>query len=446
MCTRLVHANGPLTGDLQVPGDKSVSHRVTLMPLLADGICRAAGWLDSADTRASLAAVRALGSRADLAGDVLTVDARPAVAAMQQGGGPPLEIDCGNSGTTARLLMGLLSGWLPPDGRAVVLDGDASLRGRPMARIATPLAAMGARIAWLGEPDRLPVQVQAAPLRACDHELPVASAQLKSALLLAGLRAAGRSTVRGGGDSRDHTERLLRTMGVEVTTGPGDVLGVEGGAAVSNFDVEVPGDLSTAAFLLVAAALVPGSRVTVRQVGLGPGRTGLLEVLRRAGAVVEVTAQSVADPAREPVGDITLSRDALRPFTVGADEVPALVDELPALAVLAAICPGVSTVTGAGELRHKESDRIALMARGLTRLGGDVTERPDGWVIKGGQPLTAGGSGGPVVLATAGDHRVAMALSLAAMVASGESTLDDDECVAVSFPNFFATLAGLVSR
>ena len=435
-----------MSGDLRVPGDKSVSHRVTLLPLLTDAPCRAAGWLDSADTRASLAAVRALGARADLDGDVLTVDPCPAPGAMLRTGDRPLDIDCGNSGTTARLLMGLLAGWLPPGGPGVVLDGDASLRGRPMARIAAPLVGMGARISWLGPPDRLPVRVEGASLQACDYDLPVASAQLKSALLLAGLRASGRSTVRGGGDSRDHTERLLRTMGVAVTVGPGDVLSVAGGAPVSAFDVKVPGDLSTAAFLLVAAVLVPGSRVTVRGVGLGPGRTGLLAVLGRAGAEVVVTAEAADDPTREPLGDITVARGALRPFDVGADEVPALVDELPALAVLAAICPGVSTVAGARELRHKESDRIALMARGLADLGADVTERPDGWVINGGRPLAGGRKGRPRVLATAGDHRVAMALALASLIADGETALDDNECVAVSFPHFFATLDGLAVR
>ena len=450
--TQLLRAAGPLAGDLRVPGDKSVSHRVTLLPLLAAGPCRATGWLDSADTRSSLAAVRALGATAGLQGDVLTVDPAGAPVPALATGTSPLTLDCGNSGTTARLLLGLLSGWLPPTGPGVVLDGDASLRSRPMARVTEPLVKMGARIEWLGEPDRLPVRIRGAALAACDHVLPVASAQLKSALLLAGLRADGRTTVAGGGGSRDHTERLLRSMGVPVPTGPGDILAVDGGATPQPFDLPVPGDLSTAAFLLVAAALVPDSRVTVRGVGLGPGRTGVLEVLRRAGP--EVTVVPVGEPddvhepdnIHEPMGDVTVAAGDLRPFAIGADEVPGLVDELPALAVLSAACPGESVLTGAQELRLKESDRIALMVGGLSALGVDVNEQPDGWTIRGGAPLSGGTAEAPRLLATGGDHRVAMALAVAALTSSGHSTLDDGDCVAVSFPDFFATIADLASR
>lgn len=440
----LLRARGPLAGDLRVPGDKSVSHRVTLMALLADGPCRAAGWLDSADTRASLGAVRALGAAVTLVDGVIIVDPGTAPAAALLSGGEPLTIDCGNSGTTARLLMGLLAGWLPTGGAGVILDGDGSLRSRPMARIATPLQAMGADIAWQGEPDRLPVLVKGADLAGHDHTMPVASAQLKSALLLAGLRAAGATVVHGGGDSRDHTERLLRTMGVTVDSGPEGSLAVAGGSPMRAFDVTVPGDLSTAAFLLVAAALVPDSRVTIRGVGLGPGRTGILPALARAGARVDVRRTDDDDPAREPVGDVTVAAGPLRAFTVEGHEVPGMVDELPALAVLATACPGETRVTGAEELRHKESDRIALMTAGLTRLGADVTATPDGWTIVGGHPLR-GSDDGPLVLATGGDHRIAMALALAALVADGETALDDGECVAVSFPDFFATLAGLAN-
>lgn len=444
--TLLLRATGPLAGDLRVPGDKSVSHRVTLMPLLAGGPCRATGWLDSEDTRASLAAVRALGAKAELRGDVLEVDAAGAPSADLRTPGDPIVLDCGNSGTTARLLLGLLAGWLPPDGAGVVLDGDASLRSRPMARVTEPLAAMGADIRWQGAPDRLPVLVRGAQLAGRDHVLPVASAQLKSALLLAGLRAGGRTTVRGGGGSRDHTERLLRNMGVAVPAGPGDVLAVDGGAVLAPFDLPVPGDLSTAAFLLVAAALVPGSRVTVRGVGLGPGRTGILDVLDRAGLQVDVVPAGPATDADEPMGDVTVVAGDLRPFDVGAQEVPGLVDELPALAVLATACPGTTVIGGAHELRHKESDRIALMARGLADLGADVKEEPDGWIITGGSTLRGGDEGAPTLLATGGDHRVAMALALAALVAEGHSMLDDRDCVAVSFPDFFATIAELASR
>lgn len=426
-----------------MPGDKSVSHRVALLPLLADGQCRAAGWLDSADTRASLAAVAALGARTVRANGRLEVDA---TAATGPQGGTPLLVDCANSGTTARLLLGLLAGWLPADGPGVVLDGDASLRARPMARVVDPLRAMGADLRWQGKPDRLPVLVCGASLTGRDHLLPVASAQLKTALLLAGLRAGGATTLRGGGSSRDHTERLLRVMGLETATGDGDELRVSGGAPLTGFDVTVPGDPSSAAFLLTAAAMVPGSRLAVRDVGLGAGRTGFLDVLARTGARVELERAAPEVPGGEPRGDVTVTAGELRPFRIEGDEVPGLVDEIPVLAVLAACCPGRTKITGAEELRHKESDRLALVARNLALLGVDVEERPDGLVIEGGAGLRGGETGRPVVHETGGDHRLAMAMAVAALVVAGESTLDDDECVAVSYPDFFADLARVVGE
>ena len=424
-----------------MPGDKSVSHRVTLLPLLAGAPCRATGWLSSDDTRASLAALAALGARQSLAGGVLEVDASGAAGPQ---GSEPLVLDCGNSGTTARLLLGLLAGWLPPDGPGVVLDGDASLRSRPMARVVDPLRAMGARLAWRGEPDRLPVLVRGARLRGLDHTLPVASAQLKTALLLAGLRAAGTTTVRGGGDSRDHTERLLRVMGVETATAEGDALRVNGGVPLAGFDVAVPGDPSSAAFLLTAAALVPGSRLTVTGVGLGGGRVGFLDVLARAGAKVEVARDETGTPGGEPRGDVTVSAGDLQAFSIGGAEVPGLLDEIPVLAVLAAACPGRTRITGAAELRHKESDRLALVARNLARLDVAVEEQADGLVITGGRPLQGGAAGRPLIHETGGDHRLAMAMAVAALVARGETTLDDAECVTVSYPGFFEDLARLV--
>ncbi|MCP4570887.1 MAG: 3-phosphoshikimate 1-carboxyvinyltransferase [bacterium] len=442
MSRPLASAAGPLRGRCRVPGDKSISHRTALMPLLAAGPCRATGWLDSADTRASLAAVTALGARTSLAAGELRVDATGAAGPQ---GIEPLVIDCANSGTTARLLLGLLAGWLPADGPGVVLDGDASLRSRPMARVVDPLRRMGARLDWRGEPDRLPVLVRGAQIRGCDHVLPVASAQLKTALLLAGLRADGTTTVRGGGDSRDHTERLLRVMGVETVAGEGDLLRVAGGVPVTGFDASVPGDPSSAAFLLTAAALVPGSRFTVAGVGLGAGRIGFLDVLARAGAQVEVVRDESGVSGSEPVGDVAVSGGELRAFAIAGDEVPGLVDEIPVLAVLAAACPGRSVIIGAEELRHKESDRLSLVAHNLGLLGAQVEERPDGLVVTGGRPLCGGTPEAPVVHLTGGDHRLAMAMAVAALVVTGETALDDGECVAVSYPGFFEDLARAVA-
>lgn len=441
MSRPLTSAAGPLRGRCRVPGDKSVSHRVALLPLLAGGPCRATGWLESADTGASVAAVAALGARTSLEDGVLTVDASAAAGPV---GDKPLFLDCANSGTTARLLLGLLAGWLPEDGPGVVLDGDASLRRRPMARVVDPLRAMGARLQWQGEDDRLPVLIRGARLAGRDHALPVASAQLKTALLLAGLHADGVTTVRGGRDSRDHTERLLRVMGLETATGRGDALRVSGGVPLAGFDVAVPGDPSSAAFLLTAAALVPDSRLTVAGVGLGGGRVGFLDVLARAGARVEVVRDESGAPGGEPRGDVTVTAGELRAFGITGDEVPGLVDEIPVLAVLAAACPGRTLITGAEELRHKESDRLALVARNLELLGVDVEERADGLVIAGGRPLRGGRPGSPVVHVTGGDHRLAMAMAVAALATDGETTLDDAECVAVSYPEFFEDLARVI--
>ncbi|MCB1182858.1 3-phosphoshikimate 1-carboxyvinyltransferase [bacterium] len=428
-CILLPRARGPLRGTVDVPGDKSVSHRAALFGLLANGPCRARGWLASADTLASLAAVRTLGAAVVHEGDTITVTPPPA---RPQG---DFDIDCGNSGTTARLLCGLLAGWLPA-GAAVTLRGDASLSGRPMNRVVEPLRRMGADIAFLGTDGRLPLRVTGAPLTGVHHDLPVPSAQVKSALLLAGLGAAGVTSLSGAGTSRDHTELLLHTMGVPCApAAPGPELAVTGGARPGAFDIRVPADPSTAAFFHVAAALVPGSDVLTPNLSLNPTRIGALQVLRRAGAVVAVERPS-GPSGGEALGDVRVRSGTLRPFTIGAADIPALVDEIPVLAVLATAAPGVSRITGAAELRVKESDRLALMTRDLVRLGAAVTELPDGLEITGPSALK-GGAERPTLLETAGDHRIAMAMAVAALVAEGDSELDDRDCVAVSFPEFF---------
>lgn len=428
------HAESPLRGALDVPGDKSISHRAALLALLADGPCRATGWLDCADTRSSLEAVRALGASATLAGGTLSVT--PPAAP------PPgdVSLDCGNSGTTARLLLGLLAGWLAPGGAAVTLDGDESLRGRPMSRVVEPLRAMGANLAWGGREGRLPVTVRGAPLRGLPHELAVASAQVKSALLLAGLGARGVTSVGGAEGSRDHTELLLRGLGA----GGADARGrpaVTGPRRLPAFDLAVPGDPSSAAFFQAAAAVVPGSDVTVRGQSLNPTRTGALAVLARAGALVDVAPGAAG--GGEPSGSVRVRAGRLQAFSIGAAEVPALVDEIPALAVVATQCAGRSVISGAAELRVKESDRLALLARDLRRLGAAVEERDDGLVIDGPRALCGGATGEPIVLETAGDHRIAMAMAVASLFTNGETALDDGACVAVSFPGFFGVMERL---
>jgi 3-phosphoshikimate 1-carboxyvinyltransferase len=430
------------------------------MAPLAGGVCRARGWLDATDTRCSLAAVTALGAVAELRDGLLTIaagdfpapaaghGAAPAVATPTQTvpapptPAPELRLDCGNSGTTARLLLGLLAG------RRVtaVLNGDASLRSRPMERVADPLATLGARIAWLDASGRLPLRIEGRALLGGAVRLPVASAQVKSALLLAGLTASGPLTLAGCGATRDHTEWLLRAMGAPLDAADrGDTLTARPAGPLRPFDLTVPGDPSSAAFLLAAALLVPGSEVTVDDVLLNPTRAGFLNVIRRMGA--DLTIRPRPDNGWEPVGAITVRHRPLRAFTIAPEEVPSLIDELPILAVLAAHADGESTVTGAAELRVKESDRVAVMGEGLRALGVPFFERADGFVVRGPCALRAPAALCPddpgAVLATRGDHRVAMSLAVAALVADGPVTLDDDGCVGISFPDFFATLARL---
>ncbi|PID81626.1 3-phosphoshikimate 1-carboxyvinyltransferase [bacterium DOLJORAL78_65_58] len=433
-------ARGPLRGRVAVPGDKSISHRAALFTLLADGPCRAEGWLESDDTLRSLEAVAALGGRTHRRGRRITITP-PDPDSL---GSEPLTLDCGNSGTTTRLLCGLLAGWLPVGGPAVTLTGDASLSSRPMARVVDPLRGMGARITYLGQEGRLPLRMEPSVLegRICDLEVP--SAQVKSALLLAGLFADGRTTVRGAGSSRDHTERLLATMGIPVEGFPGSGdLSLDGPLSGRAYRIIVPADPSSAAFFQVGAAILPGSRVLVPDQSLNPGRAGALRVLERAGARVKIGNRRGA-PGEE-MGDVEVSARALRAFQITPEDVPPLIDELPILAVLATQAAGETVITGAAELRVKESDRIAATARFLRGMGANIVELRDGWRVIGPTPLHGGEPSAPLFVATHGDHRIAMAAGVAALVAAGTTILDDDACVRVSYPEFFVTLDQLLA-
>ncbi|MFT5784527.1 MAG: 3-phosphoshikimate 1-carboxyvinyltransferase [Candidatus Krumholzibacteriia bacterium] len=423
---------------MTIPGDKSISHRVALLSLLADDTCKATGWLVSEDTLASLAAVEALGSTVVRNGD--RVEIRP----PQKRPSGPLTIDCGNSGTTCRLMCGLLAGWLP-ETASVTLKGDKSLSSRPMNRVVAPLLEMGALIEYLAEEGRLPLRITGAPLHGRRHVLAVPSAQVKSALLLAGLNASGVTTVAGGGDSRDHTELMLSAMGVEGMLGKlsADV-SVTANPVLRSFEMRVPGDPSTAAFLQVAAALIDGSDLTTSQVSLNPTRAGALQVFRNAGVNLSVMPEH-DKAAGEPIGEVRTRPEPLMAFKVGALEMPSLIDEIPILAVLATAAVGETVITGAAELRVKESDRLALMTKNLKMLGAQVVERPDGMRVVGPVRLKGGAAKNPIVFETGGDHRVAMAMSIAALISEGECTLDDFECVAVSFPEFFTTIDKLIA-
>ena len=435
---RLTPGRGPLRGTARVPGDKSISHRAALLAPLAGGDCRARGWLRSADTLATLEAVGLLGADAALDGDDLRVSRGEFPGIGPYGGaGEKVHVDCRNSGTTARLLCGLVAG---RDVR-VELDGDASLRGRPMARVADPLRGMGAEIEYGGDAGRLPLEIRGAALHGGDVRLPKPSAQIKSALLLAALSTADGIRLSGCGASRDHTERMLAAMGADLETGPedGGSVVLRPGRPLDPVDITIPGDPSSAAFLVAAALLRPGSELRIPAMGLNPTRTGFLDVLGAMGA--EVAVENRRDASGEPVGDLTVRAGDLRAVSIEAAQVPTLIDELPILSVLAARAEGTSTIRGASELRVKESDRIAATAVGLRALGVTVEEYPDGLDIVGRPDW--GRPGRVTRIATRGDHRLAMAFATAALGARGEVELDDDACIGVSFPGFFETLDSL---
>ena len=423
---------GSLRGTVTVPGDKSISHRALLFGAIAEGTTRIEGLLPAEDPLSTAACLRAMGVAVSPieAGQPVTVQGVGLDGVRE----PEDVLDCGNSGTTMRLMLGLLAGRA---GRHFVLNGDASLRRRPMRRVGGPLAEMGATIAGRDGGNLAPLAIQGRRLQGATVRTPVASAQVKSAILLAGLTADGPTTVIEPVQSRDHSERMLRAFGAElVVGGPGDTeVTVTPGAVLRGQDVIVPGDISSAAFWLVAGAITPGAELTVQNVGLNPSRTGILEVLEQMGA--RITVLNPRDVAGEPVGDLQVSHGPLQAFTIGEELIPRLVDEIPVLAVAACCAEGVSRVTGAAELRVKETDRLAVMARQLGAMGARIEEHADGLTIQGQTAL----HGAEVDSET--DHRVAMSLAVAALIASGSTRLHRPEAAAVSYPTFWDDLERL---
>jgi 3-phosphoshikimate 1-carboxyvinyltransferase len=432
---RFLPATAGLNGTIRVPGDKSVSHRAALFGAVNDGPLRVSGFLSSADTLATLAAVRALGVAVDEEGEGLTIHGHGWEGLKE----PADVIDVRNSGTLIRLLPGLVAS-LP---FLCVLTGDASIRRRPMARVLRPLRAMGATVAGREDDSLPPIAIRGGSLRGMRHELAVASAQVKSCILLAGLRAGGETAIAEPAPSRDHTERIIRYAGGRVerdgaTDGPG-VVRVWPLEKLSLDSLVVPGDFSSAAFFIVAALLIEGSSVVVENAGLNPSRVGLLAVLRRMGAAVDIEALPAAGP--EPVGRITASASHLRATEVSGHEVPNVIDELPLFLLAAAKAEGVSRLRGAAELRAKESDRLRAMAALLGALGVNVVEYPDGMDVYGRPDGWTGGD-----LATEADHRVAMAGAIAGAASTNGTTIDDVGCIAVSYPDFVRDLERLAGR
>ena len=415
-----------VAGRVRVPGDKSISHRYAMLAALADGESTIRGYLTGADCLATLECLRALGVAIDQSSDgVIRVTGR-GIHGLLPSSRP---LDAANSGTSIRLLAGIVAA----HPFRTVLDGDASLARRPMKRVITPLSQMGAAIASLD--GRPPLTIDGAALRGIRYQPEVPSAQVKSAVLLAGLQAHGETTVVEPVATRDHTERAFRAFGVDIVTGGGEIR-VKGGQRLSARDLVVPGDVSSAAFWIALAGGAPGSDIQIDDVGLNPSRTAVVDVARRAGIRIDV--ESNRETAGEPAGRIRVRYGAPTSFAIAPSEVPGLIDEIPALAALGAMLPHGATmsVRGAGELRVKESDRISCLAEGFRQLGAAVEEFPDGFVLTS-RSLTGG------TVDAAGDHRLAMAFALAATRASARTTILGASSVNVSYPGFFEALESL---
>ena len=420
----LVEPAPQLLGHLAVPGDKSISHRSVLIGALCDGETRVTGFGRSADTESTIGAVRALGIDVYEHGeDTLRVFGK----GLRGPSAPGTPIDCGNAGTLVRLLTGILAGQA---GREFALTGDTSLSSRPMGRIAEPLGRMGARVETTD--GRLPMTVHGQALRGIDYALPVASAQVKSCILLAGLLAEGETTVVEPAPTRDHTERMLAAAGASVVVRSTSVT-IRPATSLSLGDVEVPGDFSSAAPFLVAATLVPGSEIHVHGVNLNPRRTGLLEILERMGA--KITVYNRREIGGEPGGDLEVHSAPLVGTSVGPKEVPLAIDELPLFALAAACARGESRLTGAEELRAKETDRIESTVDALRALGVRARARDDGFTVTGVPTRPRGGR-----MTSRGDHRLAMLGAVAGLASREGVRIDDAEAVAVSFPGFFAMI------
>ncbi len=415
-----------LAGRVQVPGDKSISHRYALLAALADGESTIAGYAPGADCASTLRCLRALGVAVRPAGDAAFAIRGAGVRGLSR----PLDpLDAGNSGTTLRLLAGILAA----HPFTSTITGDDSLRRRPMRRVIDPLTRMGARVE--SRDGRPPLAIAGADLHGIDYAPDVPSAQVKSAVLLAGLQAAGRTSVIEPAPTRDHTERALPAFGCALQRA-GTTIAIEGGRRLSAARLRVPGDISSAAFWAALAAGRPGSEILIDGVGLNPSRTGLLAVLRRAGADVETVIED--ERAGEPVGRLRVRYAGARSFAIAPEEVPGVIDEIPALAALAALMPDGTTLTvrGASELRVKESDRISALAGGFRALGARVEEYEDGFTLEA-RRLTGG------TVDSAGDHRLAMAFAIAAVGAAAPTTILGAAAVDVSYPGFFGELERL---
>ena len=430
---RTVQPRSLLSGTLRIPGDKSISHRAVLLGALADGPSHIRGFLTGEDCLATIACTRALGVDVELdeSRQQVTVHGK-GLHGLREADAP---LDCGNSGTSMRLLTGLLAGLT----FFSVLTGDASLRSRPMKRVIEPLRKMGAAIDGRNGGSLAPLAVRGGGLHGIAFSTPVASAQVKSAVLLAGLYATGETAVTEPVQSRDHTERMLAAMGVPVRGEGTTIVVSQPSVPLSPFEIDIPGDFSTAAFWLVAGALAERGELTLHNVGINPTRTGALEVLRAMGADIEVTGERLV--GGEPVADLIVRPSALRAVEIGGEIIPRLIDEVPVLALAATRAAGTTVIRDAAELRLKESDRIQTTVTGLRALGASIEATEDGMVIHGREEPLAGGR-----CSSFGDHRLAMTLAIAGLSSLGSVTVEEAQSVEVSYPEFWDHLLSLSSK
>lgn len=419
------HSVKKLRGEITVPGDKSISHRAVMFGALADGATEITGFLRGADCLSTISCFRQLGIPIEETSDKIVVRGK----GLHGLRAPADTLDTGNSGTTTRLISGILAGQC----FSSVLNGDASIQKRPMGRIITPLSQMGASIRSINGTGCAPLAITGSPLHGISYQSPVASAQVKSAILLAGLYADGETSVTEPALSRNHTELMLRTFGADIQS-IGLTATVKPEPELHGLEILVPGDISSAAYFIAAGCLVPDAEILIRNVGINPTRAGILQVAREMGADISMLNEKKTG---EPVADLLVKSSSLHGTVIGGDVIPTLIDELPVIAVMAAAAEGTTVIKDAAELKVKESDRIAVMTENLSAMGCDITATENGMIINGGKPLHG------AVIDSHLDHRIAMSFAVAAMIADGETEIKDADCVKISYPGFYEDLAVL---
>ncbi len=418
-----------LKGEITIPGDKSISHRGVMFGAISDGITELTGFLDGADCRSTIGCFRAMGIDISQDNDHVIIHGN----GLHGLSAPTTMLDVGNSGTTTRLISGILAG----QSFVSSLNGDESIQKRPMGRVITPLTQMGANIRSVNDNGCAPLEIGGAPLKAIHYDSPVASAQVKSCVLLAGLYADGITSVTEPVISRNHTELMLSGFGADIKS-EGLTASIVGGPKLVGQQIQVPGDISSAAYFIAAGLICENSDILIKNVNTNPTRAGIIKVAQDMGGNIELLNERIV--SGEPVADIHVSTSNLHGCEVSGDIIPALIDELPIIAVMAACASGTTTIKDAAELKVKESDRIATVTENLSNMGCDITATDDGMIINGGKPLKG------ALIKTYLDHRIAMSFAIAGLVADGETTFDNEDCCCISYPDFFKTLSSIVNR